>query len=130
VEIRRPFNCYWKETLHCLTKSSIKEILFALASQADGKRVAYGAEVRVWMCCLLNVVIDLLSRVFPLDLEDFIVVVGHFDVQMFADGLTARLFGDTCPAVFVGEAQQWAQTSPAYPGSNICHPNHHHFSRA
>ena len=38
-----------------------------------------------------------------LDLEeDFIVVVGHFDVQMFADGFTFRLFEDTCPAVFVG----------------------------
>jgi hypothetical protein len=38
-----------------------------------------------------------------LDLEeDFIVVVGHFDVQMFADRLTFRLVGDTCPAVFVG----------------------------
>lgn len=32
--------------------------------------------------------------------EDFIVVVGHFDVQMFANWLTFRLFG-TWPVVFV-----------------------------
>lgn len=48
-------------------------------------------------------VYQLLEDCSALDLEeDVIVVVGYFDVQMFADWLTFGLFGDTWPAVFVG----------------------------
>ena len=46
---------------------------------------------------------QLLEDCGALDLEeDFIVVVGYFDVQMFADWLTFRPFGGTWPVVFVG----------------------------
>jgi hypothetical protein len=44
--------------------------------------------------------------------EDFIVVVGYFDVQMFAERLTFGLFGDTWHAVFVGcrHRGSWQET--------------------